>query len=153
MVAMMLIKKDKVAEEEQDEARMLIKKDKNDLHQEDLKVETVKQPEEPKKMLEEVNKEVEMEVKKMTKEEEMDTRTSDKKIEIKEKPSFWPEEWDFSQMTLTSLGGFEDENKPGKDESNQNQMDLTISSLPELTITCLEDSEAESRPGKDETNT
>ena len=102
-----------LAKEEQEEARMmvsrmLIKEDKAYLHQDDLKLEKVSGTEmdfQRKNMLEEV-KEVGMEVKKMVEEveeERMDANICDMKVDFKEKPSFWLEEWDFPQVTFTSL--------------------------------------------------
>ena len=150
-----------LAKEEQEEARMmvsrmLIKEDKAYLHQDDLKLEKVSGTEmdlQRKNMLEEV-KEVGMEVKKMVEEERMDANLCDMKVDVKEKPSFWLEEWDFPQVTFTSLQDSEAESRPEKDESspNKKESELTISSLPDLTITRLEDSGAESWPGKVESN-
>ena len=86
-----------------------------------------------------------MEVKKMVEEVKMDVNVCDTKLEIKERPSFWPNEWDFSQVTLTNL----QESEAEKDESCQNNLRIA-SLLPELTITHLEDSAAERKPGKHE---
>ena len=145
MVAMMLMEQEDKVEQEEEEApmvvnRMLIKEDKTGLHQEELKVQMVKQSEEldhqPKKMLDEVKKvkvEVEVDVKKMLCEVEMDANVCDTDVGIKERPSFGPNEWDFSEMTKTSLQDSGAGGRPGQVESSQNV--LSIASLPELTIT------------------
>ena len=113
--------------------RMLIKEDKIHFHQKDLKVERSEEKineklegeeedDRPKKMEVQVNK-VETGV----------------KVGNKEKPSFWPNEWDFSQITITDLRG------SGAEKVAIDKNDLKVELItPNLT-------ESESKSVKSET--
>ena len=155
-----------LAKEEQEEARKMVVKmlmeqqdkveqeDKTGLDQKELKVEMVNQSEvfdhQPKKMLDEVKKvKVEVEVTNIMNEVEINANVCDKDVAIKERPSFWPNEWDFSGMTMTSLKESEAGSWSGNDEGSQSVP--SIASLPQLTITNL-DSGSEIRSEQDESS-
>ena len=155
-----------LAKEEQEEAgKMVVKmlmeqqdkveqEDKTGLDQKELKVEMVNQSEvfdhQPKKMLDEVKKvKVEVEVTNIMNEVEINANVCDKDVAIKERPSFWPNEWDFSRMTMTSLKESEAGSWSGNDEGSQSVP--SIASLPQLTITNL-DSGSEIRSEQDESS-
>ena len=143
VVKMLMEQQDKVEQE-----------DKTGLDQKELKVEMVNQSEvfdhQPKKMLDEVKKvKVEVEVTNIMNEVEINANVCDKDVAIKERPSFWPNEWDFSGMTMTSLKESEAGSWSGNDEGSQSVP--SIASLPQLTITNL-DSGSEIRSEQDESS-
>ena len=93
-----------LGKEEQEEARkmvtrMLIKEDKIHFHHEDLKVEQSKVNDKEKSNMMLEGEEEDDHPKKM--EVEVNKVETGVKVGNREKPSFWPNEWDFSQFTLT----------------------------------------------------